>query len=64
MLDTIKAHLKKLKPIEDQHEILGKHVALKIRNIKDNIQRTLVEKVIGETFFMVETGQLTMTHAI
>jgi len=43
---------------------MGKHVALKMKDIKDNNQKLFAEKIINEALFMAETGQLTMLHSI
>jgi len=39
-------------------------VALKIRDISNNTQRLLAEKIINDALFMAEMGQLTMSHSI
>lgn len=64
MLETIDQHFKKPKPKEDRYDILGKNVALKMRDVSDNTQRLVAEKIINETLFMAEMGQLTQTHTI
>lgn len=43
---------------------MGKHVALKMKDIKDNNQKFFAEKIINEALFMAETGQLTTLHSI
>lgn len=64
LIDTIESHSKKPKSKDDRYDVLGKNVALKMRDIKDNTQKLLVEKIINEALFMAEMGQLSMTHSI
>ena len=64
VLGAIEEHFKKPKPAEDRYDVLGKHVAVKMRAVQDNIQRILAEKIISDALFMAEMGQLTMTHSI
>ena len=64
VLDAIEGHFKKPKSEEDRFDVLGKHVAIKMRAVQDNIQRILAEKIISDALFMAEMGQLTMSHSI
>lgn len=67
-LVTIEDFLKKPKlkeeRLEDRYDILGRCVALKMRDISDNTQKLLAEKIINETLFLAEMGQLTTSHSI
>lgn len=64
VLETIEQHFKKPKTKDDRYDILGKNVALKMKDISSNNQRLLAEKIINEALFMAEMGELTMSHAI
>ncbi|XP_049799852.1 uncharacterized protein LOC126235162 [Schistocerca nitens] len=55
---------KKQKKDEDHHEVFGKSVAAKMRDVLDHKQRLVAEKIINDTLFMAEVGQLKPTHTI
>jgi patatin-like phospholipase/acyl hydrolase len=56
--------LKKPKPKEDRHYVFGKNVTLKMKDISNDTQRLLAERIINDALFVAEMGQLTMSHPI
>jgi patatin-like phospholipase/acyl hydrolase len=64
LLETIEQHFKKPKPKEDRHDVFDKNVALKMRDMSNNTQRLLAERIINDALFMAEMGQLAMSHSI
>lgn len=48
----------------ERYDIFGKNVAIKMKDICDNTQRLLAEKLINDVMFLAEMGLLTTTHSI
>lgn len=59
----VQNHSKRPAPQDDRYDILGKGVALKLRDL-EKTQRLLAEKIINETLFEAETGNLTISHKV
>lgn len=64
LLESIEQHFKRPKVKEDRYDVLGKSVAVKMRDIRDNTQKLIVEKLINDALFLAEMGQLNMSHSI
>ncbi|XP_075225594.1 uncharacterized protein LOC142326780 [Lycorma delicatula] len=57
-------HLKKPNLKQDRYNLLGKSVALRMIDMSDDNQRLVAEKLINDTLFMGEMGQLTISQSI
>ncbi|XP_030022585.2 uncharacterized protein LOC115441812 [Manduca sexta] len=55
---------KKRKWGDDRYQIFATNVTLKMKDIRNDTQRLLAEKMINEVLFMAEMGQLSMSHCI
>lgn len=64
VLQSVKDHFKQPTYKEDRYDIIGKMVALKLREFKNKQQQLLAEKIINETLFEAEMGNLTMSHRV
>ena len=64
LLDTIHNHLKKPKIEDDKYEILAKNIAIKMKEMANDTQRLLAEKIINETLFMGTLGELTRSQNV
>lgn len=64
VLESIEQHFKKPKVKEDRYDVLGKSVAVKMKDIRDNKQKLIAEKLINDALFLAEMGQLDMSHSI
>ncbi|VVC96929.1 unnamed protein product [Leptidea sinapis] len=62
VLQSIQDHFKRPTYQDDRYDIIGKMVALKLRDFKNKQQQLLAEKIINETLFEAEMGNLTMPH--
>ena len=65
LLSLIKDHFKERakKPEEDRFDILGKYLALRLRNL-GKVQRVLAEKMLNEVLCEAELGALTTDHKV
>lgn len=64
LLESIEQHFKKPKQKEDRYDILGKNIAVKLRDISNSTQKLIAEKLMYDALFLAEMGQLNMTHSI
>ncbi|XP_021925314.1 uncharacterized protein LOC110832535 [Zootermopsis nevadensis] len=64
VLQTIEDHFKKPTLKDDRYDIFGKNVSMKLRDLTNNTQRLLAEKIINEALFLAEMVQLTLSHCI
>lgn len=64
VLQSVHDHFKRPTYQEDRYDIIGKMVALKLREFKNKQQQSLAEKIINETLFEAEMGNLTMSHRV
>jgi len=63
LLLTVKEHIQKPRTIEDRFDVIGKSVAMKLRDLPKD-QMLIAEKIIHETLFQAEIGNLTMSHKV
>lgn len=61
VLLTVKDHFKRPINQDDCFDIIGKNVAMKLRNLPKR-QRLIAEKIINETLFEAEMDNLTLSH--
>lgn len=64
VLQSVQDHFKRPTYQEDRYDIIGKMVALKLREFKNKQQQLLAEKIINETLFEAEMGNLTLSHRV
>ncbi|CAF4948083.1 unnamed protein product [Pieris macdunnoughi] len=64
VLQSVQDHFKRPTYQEDRYDIIGKMIALKLREFKNKQQQLLAEKIINETLFEAEMGNLTMSHRV
>ena len=60
LMQTTEQHFQRPKSKEDKYDVFGRNVAHKLRDIQDNTQRLLMEKIINDALFMGAMNQLTM----
>ncbi|CAH1955462.1 unnamed protein product [Acanthoscelides obtectus] len=63
LLATVNNHFKRPRTADDRFDIVGKNVAMKLRDLT-NDQRRLAEKFINDVLFEAEGGTLTPHHKL
>ncbi|KAJ4438834.1 hypothetical protein ANN_14787 [Periplaneta americana] len=63
VLLCVEDHFKRHQCNGDRFDVFGKLVGMKLRDLPNN-QRILAEKIINETLFLAEMGQLTLSHRV
>lgn len=61
VLQSVKEHFKRPILKDDRFDVFGKNVAIKLRDLPRE-QRLIAEKIINDTLFQAEMGQLTFPH--
>lgn len=60
---SVQNHFKRPAIREDRYDIFAKNIAIKMRELSKN-QRIIAEKIINDTLFEGELGNLTLSHKL
>lgn len=63
VLMSVQNHFKRPAIREDRYDIFAKNIAIKMRELSKN-QRIIAEKIINDTLFEGELGNLTLSHKL